>query len=386
MCHFLYYRKNKIEKISNVISNIRTKQNLFLGVCLAPYRLDFYNYLYEHFNCNIYFQTDIPDNVGFNIKSLESLCLFPKQILNCGRIGRRTYIKGLKTLIKNTHPKVIFVPEFSPITIQVILLKKVLDLNYKIISICDDSIDMINGNDFSKNHRIARRLLTPLLNNLILPDNRTVEWYQKNYGKGIWLPIISDDRRMRINYKNALPLSKQLVDKYKLYGMKVILFVGRLVKLKNIERLLKAYAVIKDRAKLIIIGDGEERLNLELINKNLKCETIFLGQKGGNELSAWYNICDILVLPSLQEPFGAVTNEALLAGCRVIVSNRCGSACLVTSDNGEIIDPINIDSIVNALKHQLTLIDGNMDSLLKQNKMPIHFIPMLTNVLHKIMR
>ena len=31
-------------------------RNLMFGVCIAPYRIDLYNYLYTHFNCEIYFQ------------------------------------------------------------------------------------------------------------------------------------------------------------------------------------------------------------------------------------------------------------------------------------------------------------------------------------------
>lgn len=29
-------------------------RNLMFGVCIAPYRIDLYNYLYTHFNCEIY--------------------------------------------------------------------------------------------------------------------------------------------------------------------------------------------------------------------------------------------------------------------------------------------------------------------------------------------
>ena len=40
-------------------------RNLMFGVCIAPYRIDLYNYLYTHFNCEIYFQYEdmiLPSN------------------------------------------------------------------------------------------------------------------------------------------------------------------------------------------------------------------------------------------------------------------------------------------------------------------------------------
>ena len=47
-------------------------------------------------------------------------------------------------------------------------------------------------------------------------------------------------------------------------------------------------------------------------------------------------------MPSYKEPFGAVTNEALQGGCKVLISRLAGSACLVSDTiNGYIISIIN---------------------------------------------
>ena len=64
----------------------------------------------------------------------------------------------------------------------------------------------------------------------------------------------------------------------------------------------------------------------------------FTGRKDGTELRAWYYVSQVFVLPSTFEPFGAVVNEALLAGEYVMVSNVAGSASIVDETNGEIID------------------------------------------------
>ena len=69
------------------------------------------------------------------------------------------------------------------------------------------------------------------------------------------------------------------------------------------------------------------------------------------KLIVWYNIATALVLASYQEAFGAVTNEALLAGCYVLVSKKAGSACLVEPGvNGYTFNPMNEEELVVAMK------------------------------------
>ena len=81
------------------------------------------------------------------------------------------------------------------------------------------------------------------------------------------MPIISDDIKARRIYEALLPLSVKINRDYGLEGYKVILFVGRLVALKNVSSLIKAYSPLKQMAKLVIIGDGECRGDLEKLSQ-----------------------------------------------------------------------------------------------------------------------
>lgn len=54
---------------------------------------------------------------------------------------------------------------------------------------------------------------------------------------------------------------------------------------------------------------------------------------------AWYNIGHLFVLPSIYEPFGAVVNEALAAGCFVLCSVYAGSSTLINENNGILFRP-----------------------------------------------
>lgn len=136
-------------------------KNIFLGVVLAPYRLDFYNRLSKDFNCNIYFQLKGFEGQLFDMDKLLEQCTFTPYYLETKNIRSRKIIKYFGKIIKENNPDVVFVPEFSLITIQAILYRCLTGRKFKIVSICDDSYDILMGNGFSKAHHYARRVLMP---------------------------------------------------------------------------------------------------------------------------------------------------------------------------------------------------------------------------------
>lgn len=350
-------------------------RNIFLGVSLAPYRVDFYNYLYKYFNCNIYFQNRNLLTQTFNMDVLYKQCYYKPQFLKGICLGNRKLIIGLNSLIKKNNPDFVFVPEFSILTIQVIILKIIHRYKFKIVSICDDSYDMVISNDLSMVHRIARNIVTPYLDNLFLVDRKVCNWYNQHYQKGIWMPIIYDEKRLRKDYERLLPKSKEIEVQYKLNGKKVILYIGRLINIKNVDSLIKAFNSLKiDDVALVIVGDGNYRDKLMSLVENNNDSVIFPGRLEADNLFAWYNIADIFVLPSYIEPFGAVTSEALIAGCYCLISEKAGSSCLIEEDlNGKLIDPYSIEDIAEKLKISLHKIHKEKDLKLKPCLMEYRF-------------
>ncbi|HKL44512.1 MAG TPA: glycosyltransferase family 4 protein [Candidatus Absconditabacterales bacterium] len=108
-------------------------------------------------------------------------------------------------------------------------------------------------------------------------------------------------------------------------------FVGRLVDLKGIDLLLKAFANLYKNNKnlsLQIVGDGEEKKNLEKISKDLKIDRVvsFLGYKDKKYIGETFlpNI-DIVVNPSYQEGLPTSVLEGLLAQCVVVATDVGGT-------------------------------------------------------------
>ena len=363
--------------------------NLFFRTTLAPYRIDFYNALNANLNMEFFFYRRKSLAQNFNMDMLEEQCNFTPYYLDGYELGKssRKICKGIYGILKSNKPAIVIVPEFQILTIQILFYRFFLKKKFKIVSMCDDSYDMIvNNNNFSIIHKYARKIITPLLDDLIVVEPKVKDWYQQNYKKGIWFPIIRDENIEITNYKLVIPLSNELNEKYNLKNKKVILFVGRLVALKNLSRFLSAVENLKEDCVVVIVGSGEEEISLkqqaEKINKNI----IFTGRLEGDTLRAWYNVSDIFVLLSVLEAFGAVINEALLAGNYVVVSEKAGSNCLVEENvNGYVVDPYNIDQISTTIDKLLSKIEYKNEIIsLKNNLMNVSFNEKFSNLMENL--
>jgi len=103
------------------------------------------------------------------------------------------------------------------------------------------------------------------------------------------------------------------------------LFVGRLVWIKGVDRLIRAMPQVLQtipNLKLVIVGLGEMREYLEKLVQTLKLQNIvkfrfeFIPEE---ERIAHYAACDVAAFPSLYEPFGIVALEAMSMGKPVVV-------------------------------------------------------------------
>ncbi|VTU19473.1 GDP-mannose-dependent alpha-(1-6)-phosphatidylinositol monomannoside mannosyltransferase [Variovorax sp. SRS16] len=112
------------------------------------------------------------------------------------------------------------------------------------------------------------------------------------------------------------------------------LYLGRLVSEKGVDTLVKAFATVVSQRlnappRLVIIGDGERRAELEALAERLDVASsiVFAGNQHGAALVDWVSKGRIAVVPSVWcEPMGGVVVEMMAAGRNLIVSERGGLA------------------------------------------------------------
>lgn len=330
---------------------MKLKRLLVFHPCVAFYRIDLFNDLCAKFHARVCLDEPfIEDPKAYHELIAQYYTFKPSYT---GKMGKWAQVKYAVRQIRNFHPDVILVSEFNLMAVASILYRFFTRQKYRVVSICDDSYDMVvNDNDFSRSHRLARRLLASRLDELILVEPKVMQWYRQRYDRGWCFPIIRREETLRQQYEAVLPLSRQYEAEYELRGQRVFLFVGRLVKLKNVHTLIRAFhAAQLTQARLVVVGSGEEEDNLKQLAGELHEEVVFTGRLTGHALYAWYNVADCFVLPSTQEAFGAVTNEAMIAGCRCLVSELAGSQCLVKEGvNGAVFNPHDVADLTEKIR------------------------------------
>lgn len=129
-------------------------------------------------------------------------------------------------------------------------------------------------------------------------------------------------------------------------NVKNFLYVGRLTPVKNLRLLISAFNKLPD-LQLNIIGFGSQEAELKaMAQKNIQ----FLGAIGNQDLNKYYQDADVFILPSYNEPWGLVVEEALNNGTPVIVSNKVGSKDdLVSNETGIVFIHNDLDSLTSAI-------------------------------------
>ncbi len=129
----------------------------------------------------------------------------------------------------------------------------------------------------------------------------------------------------------------------------VVIFVGRITKVKDIEFLLRYFTEKKpENAVCAVIGGGPEK---ELYEKKYAGENVkFLGVQRGAALQRLYASADLYVLPSASETLGKTVLEAMASGTGVVVSDKGGPKDYVThGENGLIFTAHNYESFAEAM-------------------------------------
>ena len=147
----------------------------------------------------------------------------------------------------------------------------------------------------------------------------------------------------------------------------IITFIGRLIDGKGVADLIKATADLKMKFKLLIVGTGPQKNNLEKLVADLqiKDRVIFFGHKKFEEAMGILKISDIFVNPSYTEGLPTSVIEAALCKKAIIATDVGGTPEIITNNkSGYLINPRNI----NSLKEKLELLLKNPELRKKLGK------------------
>lgn len=143
--------------------------------------------------------------------------------------------------------------------------------------------------------------------------------------------------------KDAIKEHLQIPEKH------MIVSVGRIIRLKGFDVLLKAYAKLQNPEWGLYIIGGECSSELEEIIKEYNLENVhFISFVLPDDLKEYYKASDLFILPTRYDPWGLVVHEAMAQGLPIITTHECGAGTeMVKEDvNGFLYSCEDIDTLV----------------------------------------
>ena len=360
-----------------------TPRILIIHRALAPYRIDLFSHLTKRYDTELYLEYGQPLEQDFNLSLQGGRIQFDYKLLAPGSRLLPNLRPELLRILRKPYD-LILCSEFNLLTGMLYLLRghSARPLP-RLVSMCDDNLIMaeetLRGSSFS-----PKRWMLDRIDGVILCNERAKDLYRDRcrgeLSKWHYLPIVQDEQYLQRQVALAQAEAAALRSRYAISdGRAVILYVGRLDKVKNLPRRLEAFRLVIDEGldlQLLMVGDGPLDAELRQQAKMLSLEkrVTFAGKQQGSDLYAHYGLGDALVLPSTYEPFGATVAEALALGMPVAVSEVAGSCTLIRSEEeGYRLNPLDKEDIARALRHLYRLIGERQDGVTRHSLLPYTF-------------
>jgi glycosyltransferase involved in cell wall biosynthesis len=142
---------------------------------------------------------------------------------------------------------------------------------------------------------------------------------------------------------------------------RMALVVGRLLQWKGVKEVLDAWDRLPPPLRrdwtLLFVGEGPELNRVEVaMTTHAPGEIVHIPRAAPDELAELYTVADLMVFPTLGEPWGVVVNEAMACGLPVLCSPRAGCAgeLVIAGETGWLADPHDEAALRDGLMAALT--------------------------------
>lgn len=141
---------------------------------------------------------------------------------------------------------------------------------------------------------------------------------------------------------------------------RMVLFVGRFVKGKGIDVLLRSSGSLPSGTTVCVVGGVPTEEYLDLAKASLPSTVVFAGFKSTKNLQQYFTAADVFVLPTRGDAWGLVVNESLAHGLPVITTDRCVAGLELVQKHGcgRVIPVDDIEALGGAMCE--VLVDDNL--------------------------
>lgn len=320
------------------------KKALIVSSYPAPYRVGVFRCLAEEYETDIYFDTCKNEDRNSNWFCKNNILAF--QVLDNPE-ARKNFDLALKK-IKRYDFVIAYDPTRFP-AMKAIVRCKMLGVPYFVNN---------DGAILKKNllKDAIKRFLFRGASACFATGKSSIEYY-RYYG-------INNDRiylhRFSSLYDKDI-LKKPLTSKEReskrlslnLPNMSTVVSVGQFIERKGFDVLLNAWKDLDRNAQLLLIGGGSEKGKYEEMIQTLNLKHVHLMEfMNKKNLFEYYMASDIFVLPTREDIWGLVINEAMSVGLPIITTNKCNAGLELVDEsvNGYVVPAGSINDLVDRIQ------------------------------------
>lgn len=320
----------------------------------SPYRVNFFNELGKYCNLTVMFEMkpkDISDKnpLWFNEQYINFKAIYLKGQKLFGRVwfcyDVFSYIKDIK------NADIIVVGMYSTMTQALLLLYlKMFKIKYILNS---------DGGFVKRENLLCRFFKRFFIGgaSAYLSSSKGTNEYLHFYGAKSDIGIYPFTSAFEFEIEQKSNLSNKLIlkDKLGINESTVVLFTGQFIHRKGIDVLLKSCVELPNDCGIYIVGGYPTVEYIALVNQLGLCNVHFVPFKPPKELQDYYCVADIYVLPTREDIWGLVVNEAMAYGLPVITTNKClaGLELIEDGKNGYIVESNNTEQLSRSIKKLL---------------------------------
>jgi glycosyltransferase involved in cell wall biosynthesis len=217
-----------------------------------------------------------------------------------------------------------------------------------VVSLRGSDVPGFRSYDFGIYHRMLSPLIKLIWRNaaVLVANSKGLRDLARSFDAGIPIRVIPngvDTRRFEVGARQWQP--------------PVLLTVGRLVHQKGIDLLFQSLAALKDQEwKLLIVGDGKGRRNLERLTETLEINdrVEFVGWQSRETIVNYYRDANLYVHPSHDEGMSNAILEAMASGLPVLATGVAGNMeVILDGSTGRLIPPADSGALREVLVQML---------------------------------
>ena len=338
---------------------------LWLTNIPSPYRVKFFNELGKHCDLTVLFEVNSSKDrdsswASFNKESFTPVFLMGK------RIGASNAIcPGVVKYLNKSFDHIVITNFSSPTGIIAISFLRMMRISFEI-----ESDGGFPGSGKGVKEQVKRFILKGA--DRYFSTAKSHDCYYLKYGvkkeKIVRYPFTSIGESEILDVPVDKSVKEELKKKLGISESIIILGVGQFINRKGFDVLLSCYDYLPEEVGIYLIGGTPTPEYLKIANGKRRVH--FIQFKLKDELAEYYKAADIFVLPTREDIWGLVINEAMAYGLPVVTTTRCvaGLELIKNGKNGFLVKPDDIKELSESI---VRVINMNKSDSLSQNSLRI---------------